>query len=191
MPSIHKPTFTHPSLSNRRNHILTPPLHTPLLLPNSSSEVRDLLASERTYLSNLRLALYLALVAGAITVQFNFDPDPSIANPPGVSPDDPTVPSKPSNPNNPSTPGDPTKPTPTGKREPSKHVAVALGAVFALASLTWMGMAVGNYARTVEGYARRRAIVQSGWKTQVVMGCGGVLVLGTSLFLVVWGAVGQ
>ena len=51
-------------------------------------------------------------------------------------------------------------------------------------SLLTLGMGMGNYATTVEGYARKRALVQSGWKTQLILGGLGVVVVGTCLFFI-------
>ncbi|KAL9049783.1 MAG: hypothetical protein Q9162_007030 [Coniocarpon cinnabarinum] len=148
-----RPAIPDPTIPSSQPRVLTRPLHGPLLLPNASSEIRDLCASERTFLSNLRLGTYLALVAGAIVVQFHFaDYNES---------------------------GD-YIPRPLDRR-----VALGLSAVFAVYSLIWLSVAVTNYVRTVEGYARKRALVQSGWKTNSLVGSLGVMVLATCLYLVV------
>lgn len=56
---------------------LSHPLNSPLLIPNSSSDVRDHLANERTFLSWLRLSVYLAVVAVAILINFHLRHRPS------------------------------------------------------------------------------------------------------------------
>ena len=125
--------------------ILAPPLVSPLLLHNSASEVRDLLATERTFLSNLRLATYLAVVSVAIVVSFHLKSQP-------------------------------------GKSE--RRASFPLGLVFALLSLTCLCMGVGNYLRTVEGYAKKKALVQTGVKTQIVLAVLGLVVVGTCFFFI-------
>lgn len=56
--------------------ILHRPLH-PFILPNLSSEARDHAANERTFLSWLRLAVYLSVVSSAIVVSFHLRYEPS------------------------------------------------------------------------------------------------------------------
>ena len=56
--------------------ILSKPLH-PLILPNVTSEARDHCANERTFLSWLRLAVYMAVVSCAIVVSFHLRSRPS------------------------------------------------------------------------------------------------------------------
>ena len=46
--------------------------------------------------------------------------------------------------------------------------AKPLGLVFWCLSVICLVLGVGNYVKTVEGYGRRTAIVQTGWKTQSV-----------------------
>ncbi|KAF7505571.1 hypothetical protein GJ744_000651 [Endocarpon pusillum] len=53
------------------------PFTAPLLIPNSSSDVRDHLANERTFLSWLRLGIYLAVVSIAILINFHLKHQPS------------------------------------------------------------------------------------------------------------------
>lgn len=131
--------------SSSKRMLLSAPVISPLLLPNSTSEVRDLLATERTLLSNLRLATYLAVVSAAIIVSFHLKTQPT---------------------------------------EIERRISFPLGLVFGVLSLACLGMGIGNYAQTVEGYARKKALVQSGIKTQAVLGVLGVLVVGTCLFFV-------
>lgn len=56
---------------------LTWPWYAPLLFPNSSSDARDHAANERTYLSYLRLSVYLAIVAVAILINFHLKHQPT------------------------------------------------------------------------------------------------------------------
>jgi len=65
------------------------PLHAPLLFPNTSSDARDHAANERTYLSYVRLAVYLSVVSVAIFVNFHLKHQPTgleekIAHPLGI-----------------------------------------------------------------------------------------------------------
>lgn len=56
---------------------LSTPFNAPLLIPNASSDVRDHLANERTFLSWLRMSIYLAVVSIAILVNFHLKHQPS------------------------------------------------------------------------------------------------------------------
>lgn len=49
-----------------------------------------------------------------------------------------------------------------------KRIALPVGLVFWLLSLACLISGFSNYVKTVTKYARRKALVQSGWKTQVV-----------------------
>ncbi|CAK7224403.1 hypothetical protein SBRCBS47491_005539 [Sporothrix bragantina] len=53
------------------------PLFGPLLFENTSSDVRDGLANERTFLSYLRLSMTMAVVAVAIVLSFHLKSQPS------------------------------------------------------------------------------------------------------------------
>ncbi|EGR51681.1 uncharacterized protein TRIREDRAFT_33502, partial [Trichoderma reesei QM6a] len=53
------------------------PLPAPLLFINESSDARDHCANERTFLSYLRLSIYMAIVSVAITVSFHIYRTPS------------------------------------------------------------------------------------------------------------------
>jgi uncharacterized membrane protein YidH (DUF202 family) len=105
------------------------PLLTPLLLPNTGSSARDHCANERTFLSWLRLSIYMAVVSIAIVISFHLQHTP----------------------------------TPL-----EKQLALPFGLVFWVLSLVCLGNGVANYVRTVEQYARRRAMVQAGWKSTIV-----------------------
>ena len=57
------------------------------------------------------------------------------------------------------------------KSQPSqfeRRMAVPLGLVFWLLALICLVLGLANYVKTVTRYSRRQALVQSGWKTQVV-----------------------
>ena len=49
-----------------------------------------------------------------------------------------------------------------------KRIALPVGLLFWLLSLACLISGFSNYVKTVRKYARRKALVQSGWKTQVV-----------------------
>ena len=49
-----------------------------------------------------------------------------------------------------------------------RRIALPVGLVFWLLSLACLISGFSNYVKTVRKYARRKALVQSGWKTQVV-----------------------
>lgn len=48
------------------------------------------------------------------------------------------------------------------------RIALPFGILFWLLSLACLVSGVANYCRTVSQYSRRAALVQSGWKTEVV-----------------------
>jgi len=110
---------------------LSRPLYAPLLFPNVSSDARDHCANERTFLSWLRLAIYLAVVSVAILINFHLKHQ-------------------------------------TTKLE--QRLSRPLGLVFFVLSLACLASGFANYIKTVAKYARRRALVQSGVKTQMVFG---------------------
>ncbi|KAH7150004.1 hypothetical protein B0J13DRAFT_549315 [Dactylonectria estremocensis] len=53
------------------------PFFGPLLVENESSDARDHCANERTFLSYLRLSIYMAVVSIAITLSFHLKNEPS------------------------------------------------------------------------------------------------------------------
>jgi Domain of unknown function (DUF202) len=55
------------------------------------------------------------------------------------------------------------KPTPLELR-----MALPLGVIFWILSIVCLALGLGNYIKTVTKYSRRMALVQTGWKTQVV-----------------------
>ena len=110
---------------------LSKPYYAPLLFPNISSDARDHCANERTFLSWLRLAIYMAVVSVAILINFHL------------------------------------------KHQPTKlemSVSHPLGLIFWILSLACLATGTGIYMRTVTQYAHRRALVQTGVKTQLVFG---------------------
>lgn len=62
-----------------------------------------------------------------------------------------------------------------------RKMALPLGIIFWLLSLTCLANGFANYARTVMKYSRKAALVQSGWKTQVVFTVVGVAILGSCI----------
>lgn len=49
-----------------------------------------------------------------------------------------------------------------------KRIALPVGLLFWLLSIACLASGIANYVKTVTKYSRRQALVQSGWKTQVV-----------------------
>ncbi|RAH73302.1 DUF202 domain-containing protein [Aspergillus aculeatinus CBS 121060] len=117
---------------------LARPLSGALLFDNLTSDARDHCANERTFLSWLRLAMYLGVVAIAIIISFHFQTPP------------------------------------TGLE---RRMALPLGIVFWLLSLTCLVTGFANYIRTVRKYSQQAALVQSGWKTQVMFTVVGTVIL--------------
>ena len=109
----------------------TRPLYAPLLFPNNSSDARDHCANERTFLSWLRLSIYLAVVSVAILLNFHLKSQPS---------------------------------------DLEQKLSRPLGVVFWCLSLACLATGCGIYMETVTKYAHRRALVQSGVKTQFIFG---------------------
>ena len=57
------------------------------------------------------------------------------------------------------------------KQQPTateKRMSLPFGIIFWLLSLACLASGVANYVKTVAKYSRRMALVQTGWKTQVV-----------------------
>lgn len=59
-----------------------------------------------------------------------------------------------------------------------RHLALPLGILFWVLSLAVLACGVANYVITVEKYARKKALVQTGWKTQSVVGVLAVTIAG-------------
>ncbi|KAL2131535.1 hypothetical protein VTI74DRAFT_4912 [Chaetomium olivicolor] len=123
-----------------------PPLFGPLLFDNEQSDCRDHCANERTFLSYLRLSIYMSIVAVAIVLSFHL------------------------------------RKTAT---ELELRMAKPLGAIFWALSVSCLGVGIANYTKTVNKYSRRAAIVQSGWKTQAVMGAIAMCIVGACITLLV------
>lgn len=63
---------------SRSSHpLLWRPLFAPLLFPNHTSDARDHCANERTFLSWLRLSIYMSVVSIAIIVSFHLKTQPT------------------------------------------------------------------------------------------------------------------
>ncbi|KAF1939575.1 hypothetical protein EJ02DRAFT_504763 [Clathrospora elynae] len=105
------------------------PLLGALLFDNVSSDARDHAANERTFLSWLKLSVYMAIVSVAIVLSFHLKSKPSALE---------------------------------------KRFALPLGIIFWLLSLACLVSGLSNYINTVSRYSQRQALVQTGWKTQVV-----------------------
>ncbi|OQE76800.1 hypothetical protein PENNAL_c0064G01102 [Penicillium nalgiovense] len=111
-------------------------------LKDSTSDARDHCANERTFLSWLRLSMYLAVVSLAIIISFHFRDQPTSLE---------------------------------------RRMSLPLGIIFWLLSLTSLANGFANYSRTVKKYARKTALVQSGWKTQVIFTVVGTVILGSCI----------
>ncbi|KAF2739958.1 hypothetical protein EJ04DRAFT_483447 [Polyplosphaeria fusca] len=133
-PFYYWPFKPKPALVKQDNHydrevFLERPLFGCLLFDNNASDARDHAANERTFLSWLRLAVYMAIVSVAIVMSFHLK----------------------------SKPGD-----------IEKKIALPFGIIFWLLALACLVSGIANYFRTVTRYSRRAALVQTGWKTQIV-----------------------
>ncbi|PHH68849.1 hypothetical protein CDD82_228 [Ophiocordyceps australis] len=122
-----------------------PPLG-PLLFENESSDARDHCANERTFLSYLRLAVYIAVLSVAITLDFHLRQRPS---------------------------------------DLERRIAKPLGLVFCLFAFVTLFMGLGNYIKTLVKYSRKAAIVQTGWRTQLVLATLALSIVATSIVLLV------
>lgn len=110
------------------------PLFGLLLFDNVNSDARDHCANERTFLSWLRLSIYMAIVSVAIMISFHLKSQATAVE---------------------------------------RRAALPFGIIFWLLSLACLASGFANYVRTVTKYSQRVALVQSGWKTQLVS-LGGV-----------------
>lgn len=132
----------HRHVEDQTHIFLARPIFGALLFENATSDARDHCANERTFLSWLRLSMYLAVVSLAIIISFHFLHQPTTLE---------------------------------------RRMALPLGIIFWLLSLTCLVNGFANYARTVMKYSRRAALVQSGWKTQVVFTVVGTVILGSCI----------
>ncbi|KAL8749509.1 MAG: hypothetical protein Q9184_006782 [Pyrenodesmia sp. 2 TL-2023] len=131
---IHRFGPVEPSPTSSTHPFLLPPFVSPLLFTNASSDARDHLANERTFLSWLRLSVYMAIVSVAIIISFHLKNQPT---------------------------------------HMEKRVSLPVGLLFWVLSVACLANGLANYVKTVVKYGRRRALVQSGWKTQVYDDCLG------------------
>ncbi|KAM4056898.1 hypothetical protein HRG_003761 [Hirsutella rhossiliensis] len=122
------------------------PLLGPLLFENETSDARDHCANERTFLSYLRLAVYMAVLSIAITLSFHLTHQPS---------------------------------------DLERRMAKPLGLVFWLLSVATLFIGLGNYITTINKYGRRAAIVQTGWRTQLLLAILALCIIGTCVVLIV------
>ncbi|TKA33688.1 hypothetical protein B0A50_00524 [Salinomyces thailandicus] len=76
-PIASRPALVHQSNSYSRAVFAERPWFAPLLFDNDDSDARDHCAAERTFLSWLRLATYMAVVAVAILISFHLKHAPS------------------------------------------------------------------------------------------------------------------
>ncbi|KAH6668552.1 hypothetical protein F5X68DRAFT_265298 [Plectosphaerella plurivora] len=118
----------------------------PLLFQNETSDARDHCANERTFLSYLRLSVYMAVVSVAIVLSFHLKNEPS---------------------------------------DFELRMAKPLGIVFWILAVSCLFLGVGNYIKTVEKYSRKAAIVQTGWKTQMLLSIIALCIVGTCVVLLV------
>ncbi|KAI4870094.1 hypothetical protein F4820DRAFT_321212 [Hypoxylon rubiginosum] len=132
--------------SGSGNLFWTWPVLGPLLVENESSDTRDHCANERTFLSYLRLSIYLAIVAIAIVLSFHLKSKPSHLE---------------------------------------LRMALPLGIVFWLLSLSCLVLGFGNYIKTLDKYSKKVAIVQTGWRTQSIMSLITLSIIGTCVILLV------
>ncbi|PGH18421.1 hypothetical protein AJ79_00490 [Helicocarpus griseus UAMH5409] len=139
-----KPVHVTPDLAAQGPIFLSKPFFGPLLFENKASDARDHCASERTFLSWLRLSMYLSVVACAIIMSFHL------------------------------------------RYKPSKlelRMALPLGIVFWVLSFVCLCSGFATYIRTMTKYSRNAALVQSGWKTQVVFTVVAISIIGTCIIL--------
>ncbi|KAF2791619.1 hypothetical protein K505DRAFT_309156 [Melanomma pulvis-pyrius CBS 109.77] len=124
-----KPVLVKQANDYNRDVFKERPLWGVLLFDNNASDARDHAANERTFLSWLRLSVYMAIVSVAIVLSFHLKSKPTYVE---------------------------------------KRVALPLGIVFWLLAVACLLSGLANYIKTVSSYSRRAALVQAGWKTQLV-----------------------
>ncbi|QPG94889.1 hypothetical protein C2857_007221 [Epichloe festucae Fl1] len=120
-----------------------PPLG-PLLFENETSDARDHCANERTFLSYIRLSVFMAVLSVAITLSFHLKHKPT---------------------------------------DLERRVSKPLGGIFWILSVLMLALGVANYIKTVNEYSRRAAIVQTGWRTQLILGMVAFCIVGTCVVL--------
>ncbi|KAF6809789.1 duf202 domain-containing protein [Colletotrichum sojae] len=122
------------------------PIFGPLLFQNESSDARDHCANERTFLSYLRLSVYMSIVSVAIVLSFHLKSEPSHLE---------------------------------------LRMAKPLGIVFWCLAVACLCLGMGNYIKTIDKYSRKQAIVQTGWRTQLVLSIVALSIVGTCVVLLV------
>ncbi|KAF9881562.1 duf202 domain-containing protein [Colletotrichum karsti] len=122
------------------------PIFGPLLFQNETSDARDHCANERTFLSYLRLSVYMSIVSVAIVLSFHLKSEPS---------------------------------------QLELRMAKPLGIIFWCLAVSCLCLGLGNYIKTVNKYSRKAAIVQTGWRTQLVLSIVALSIVGTCIVLLV------
>ncbi|GAB0133044.1 hypothetical protein EsDP_00001461 [Epichloe bromicola] len=64
-----------------------------------------------------------------------------------------------------------------------RRVSKPLGAIFWILSVLMLALGLANYTKTVNEYSRRAAIVQTGWRTQLILGMVAFCIAGTCVVL--------
>lgn len=129
--------------------MFTAPIFGAFLFENTASDARDHCMNERTFLSWLRLSMYLAVVSVAIIISFQLRGEPSRLE---------------------------------------RRLALPLGVVFWVLSLACLTNGFATYFHTVKKYSRKAALVQSGWRTQVVFSILATVILGSCILFLVTNA---
>ncbi|QSS58840.1 DUF202 domain-containing protein [Histoplasma capsulatum] len=138
------PVHVTTDLASQGPVFLSRPFFGPLLFDNNASDARDHCANERTFLSWLRLSMYLSIVACAIIMPFHLRYKPS---------------------------------------QLELRMALPLGIIFWVLSFVCLCSGFATYIRTMTKYSRNAALVQSGWKTQVVFTVVAISIIGTCIIL--------
>ncbi|KAF2401235.1 hypothetical protein EJ06DRAFT_508752 [Trichodelitschia bisporula] len=133
-----RPVVVSQSENYDRNVVTERPWLGPLLFQNEASDARDHCANERTFLSWLRLSVYLSIVSIAIVISFHLKSQPS---------------------------------------HTEKQLSLPLGIIFWLLSIACLVAGIQNYYSAVQQYSRRAALVQSGWKTELVFAIVAVAII--------------
>ncbi|KAF2202729.1 hypothetical protein GQ43DRAFT_391503 [Delitschia confertaspora ATCC 74209] len=124
-----KPVIVKQDNNYARPVFLERPLLGTLLFENNASDARDHAANERTFLSWLRLSVYMAVVAVAIVINFHLRSEPT---------------------------------------DLERRTALPFGIIFWVLSVACLISGLANYIKTVTKFSTRAALVQAGWKTQIV-----------------------
>ncbi|KAG5952245.1 hypothetical protein E4U58_000864 [Claviceps cyperi] len=66
-----------------------------------------------------------------------------------------------------------------------RRMAKPLGAVFWVLSLLMLALGLANYMQTVNKYGRRAAIVQTGWRTHLILGLVALCIFATCMVMLV------